>query len=295
MNILFLAANPIDTNRLRLDEEIRTIDQRLRGAGSRDKFELVNGFAARPSDLAGYLLRYQPYIVHFSGHGSNDGQLVLQDNNGNRKLLTPPTLSRLFRALKDNTKCVVLNACFSAIQAQTLVSEIGCVVGMSRSISDTAAIDFAGGFYETLGYDRSVQTAFDVGCTQIDMDNLEEADTPKLLVREGVDASQLFFNNKSGLAPTPDPGADQISMTKTIVEAFLSAFPREADLNQLVTFVLAKNLRAIAGGDTLTDITLNLIGWTITNNQLPTLIRGAREENPGNLKLKAVAAEMGIE
>jgi hypothetical protein len=349
MNILFLAANPVDTNRLRLDEEIRTIDQRLRAAGSQDKLNIVQGWAVRPSDLSSYLLRYQPHIVHFSGHGSkqrannlqddgftsgqrdmqisgitdqgviilqddgftsgqrdvqlsgmsDQGAIILQDDSGNHKPVSPRALGSLFRALKDNIRCVVLNACYSAIQAQAIVEEVGCVVGMSRAIGDKAAINFAGGFYEALGYERSVQTAFDVGRSQIDLEGLGEEGTPQLLVREGVDASRLILANDSATGTAaPQSLSSQSSNPATkardIHAALLSAFPSKSNLEQMTKFGLGINLDTIAGGSTLSAITFDLIEWAIAHDQLLDLVRAAREANPGNAKLKAVAVDLSI-
>ena len=101
MNILFLAANPVGTNRLRLDEEIRTIDQRLRAAESRNKFNLVQGWAVRPGDLSGHLLRYQPHIVHFSGHGSSRGATTLQDDGFTYGLRDVPLPGRSDQGAKE--------------------------------------------------------------------------------------------------------------------------------------------------------------------------------------------------
>src|SRR5437868_10858442 len=67
--ILFLAANPVGTDRLALDEEARAIQEELEGGGHRDQFELVTRWAARPLDLLRDLRRLKPTVVHFSGHG----------------------------------------------------------------------------------------------------------------------------------------------------------------------------------------------------------------------------------
>ena len=191
MRILFLAANPWDTDQLRLSEEVRTIDERLRGAEFRDRFELIQHWAVRSTDLSDYLLRHTPHIVHFAGHGSTSGKIVLEDEVGNAKTVPPEALSRLFGILKDNIRCVVLNACPTEAQAEGIVQEIDCVVGMSREIDDVDAISFAGGFYRGLAYGRSVQTAFDLGCNEIDLDSLGEGAIPKLLAKPGVDAAEI--------------------------------------------------------------------------------------------------------
>jgi len=194
IKILFLAANPSDTTRLRLDEESRTIDQALRQTEFRDRFEVEQHWAVRVSDMQGLLLRHEPDIVHFSGHGSKAGEIILEDNFGPSRPVSARALSQLFSVLKDNIRCVVLNACYSERQARAIAQHIDCVIGMSDSIGDLAAIGFATSFYRALGYGRDVKTAFDLGCLQIDLESLDEQDTPKLLALISKPEELLFVN-----------------------------------------------------------------------------------------------------
>ena len=76
IKILLLAANPKNTNPLRLGEEIREIDIVLRQANHRDRFELIPKFAVRVGDLRDEMLSQSPQIVHFSGHGAGQAGLV---------------------------------------------------------------------------------------------------------------------------------------------------------------------------------------------------------------------------
>lgn len=183
IKILFLASNPTDTTRLRIDKEFRVIDQVLRQSEYRNKFDIKQHWAVRVIDLQSYLLRYKPDIVHFSGHGHPSSEIVLEDNLGNSHPVSVRALSQLFSILKDNIKCVVLNACYSEQQAQAITEHIDCVIGMSKAIVDKAAISFAAAFYQALGFGRDVKTAFDLGCVQLELENLEEQDTPKLIAR----------------------------------------------------------------------------------------------------------------
>ena len=79
IKVLFLAANPHDIGQLRLDEEIRSIDEALCKSASRQRFQIEQQWAVRVSDLQGLLLRHRPDIVHFSGHGSPASGLFLED------------------------------------------------------------------------------------------------------------------------------------------------------------------------------------------------------------------------
>ena len=95
IKILFLAANPKDTPQLRLGEEVRAIDQAIRQAEFRDRFDINQFWATRVSDLQECLLRFKPDIVHFSGHGSRFSEIILEDNLGNSRPISVPALSRL--------------------------------------------------------------------------------------------------------------------------------------------------------------------------------------------------------
>lgn len=195
IRILFLAANPSDTTRLRLDKESRAIDETLRQSKFRDLFDVRQHWAVRVSDIQGLLLRYRPDIVHFSGHGRKPSKIVLEDNTGNSHPVSVRALNQLFSVLKDNIRCVVLNACYSEQQATAIAQHIDCVVGMSGSIGDSAAISFATAFYQALGYGRDVKTAFDLGCVQIDLENLDEQDIPKLLAVKSKPEELVFLNS----------------------------------------------------------------------------------------------------
>lgn len=193
--ILFLAANPIDSKPLRLDFEFRSIDDKLQLAKFRDMFDLRSQWAVRVNDLQGVLLRYKPTIVHFSGHGSQASELILEGVSGNTQPVSPQALRAVFSILRDNIRCIILNACYSELQAKAIAEHIECVIGMSRAISDPAAIAFASAFYQAIGYGRDVKTAFELGCGQIDLEGLPDLDTPKLLCMRGNPEQVTFVNN----------------------------------------------------------------------------------------------------
>jgi len=54
------------------------------------------------------------------------------------------------------------------------------------------AISFASAFYQALAYGSSVSTAFKLGCVQIDLESLDEQDTPQLLAQR-ADPAQVVF------------------------------------------------------------------------------------------------------
>ena len=166
MKILFLAANPQGTAQLRLNEEVREIEEGLQRSKLRDQFQLVSKWAIDSNDLRRALLAEQPKIVHFSGHGVGQEGLVLVGHDNKPKPATAEALSGLFKQFPE-VKCVLLNACYAEMQAKAIVQHIDYVIGMSQAVRDDAAIAFATGFYDGLGYGKSIDVAFQLGCNAV--------------------------------------------------------------------------------------------------------------------------------
>ena len=176
--ILILAANPKSTPTLRLDEEVREIDAGLRRANQRDRFHLEQRWAVRSRDVQNALLDLKPQVVHFSGHGENEIGLILENEVGKAVAVSTEALAGLFELFADRVECVVLNACYSEVQAAAIANHIPYVIGMNKAIGDRAAIEFAVIFYAALGAGESVEFAYKLGCNAIRMAGIEEYLTP---------------------------------------------------------------------------------------------------------------------
>jgi CHAT domain len=196
IRILFLAANPKNTQQLQLNKEYKRIDEELQKSRDRDKFDLQQRQEVSLTELPELLLRFSPQIVHFSGHGSEESALVFQNEDGNSQAAPSAALTKLFEIINRNKKiiqCVVLNACYAERQAEAIAKYVPCVIGMSNAITDVAAIIFAASFYRALGYGRSVNDAFDFGCTDIGLQNLSEEATPRLKYAPGVHPAKVYL------------------------------------------------------------------------------------------------------
>ena len=184
--ILILAAIP---HGLRLDKEIREIESAIRRAANRDFFEIKVITAVRPQDIRRAIAEEQPQIVHFCGHGLQDGSLLLEDDGGNNKPVHSRGLASLFKLHADYVKCVLLNVCHSEQPAMAISQYINYTIGMNNPIQDKAAIAFAQGFYDGLGYKNSsnhnlFKRAFDEGIVAIQMENFSQETIPVLKTRK---------------------------------------------------------------------------------------------------------------
>lgn len=181
VRILFLGANPSDSMRLRLDAEVREIDQTLIAAKFGSRFELCQKWAVRPSELQAHLLRHRPQIVHFSGHGSREKAIFLEGQDGTSRPVAADLLARLLGQFRSHLRCVVLNACYSQDQALAIAEKIDCVIGMSTAVLDRVAIRFSASLYQAIAFGYDLRAAFDLSCSDIEIGELHQEAVPQLV------------------------------------------------------------------------------------------------------------------
>jgi hypothetical protein len=186
--ILILAANPKNTVRLRLDQEVRDIKNGLQLAKQRDNFILQQEGAVRPEDIRRAVLDFHPNIIHFSGHGSETEGLSFEDEVGKEKFVTGEALGGFFQLFANHVECVLLNACYSEVQANAIAQHIDYVIGMNQAIADKAALQFSVGFYDALARydpqydgDSPIEFAFNVACSSISLAGVGSASIPVLI------------------------------------------------------------------------------------------------------------------
>jgi hypothetical protein len=164
--ILFLGASPPDLPSLRIDEEIREIEQEIRLGRDRDRIEVATRLAVRPPDISRALLDVEPDLVHFAGHGGGDDEtFIAEDVRGESVLVPVAGLVDLFKAISEDARCILVNAC----NTQRLATELSAalpdayVVGMRAAVADRSAIKFSVGFYQAVAAGRNIEEAFKLG------------------------------------------------------------------------------------------------------------------------------------
>lgn len=193
IKVLFLAANPLNQPALRLDEEVRSINDTIRKSKHRDSVKLESVWAIRPPDVLQALNEHEPQIVHFSGHGSDEDEIVFQDDAGNAKCVSLEAIVQMMMACSGRIRLVFFNTCHSRNQAEAVVRHVEAAIGMNTEIGDDAARVFASQFYSAIGFGLSVQRAFDQAKALLMMEGIGEEDTPELFVKEGVSGLDLVI------------------------------------------------------------------------------------------------------
>jgi hypothetical protein len=161
-------------------------------------FQLTVRHAVTVDDVRRALLDDDFQMVHFSGHGTENG-LVLEDHSG--RLHVPPmrAVADLLAEYSPPLECVLLNACYSVSQGRFTSMSVPFTIGMDRPISDMAAIAFGAAFYDSLGAGKGIEFSFRQGVHALRLAGHPDGAVPVLL-RKGESITPL-------VAETPPPTA----------------------------------------------------------------------------------------
>lgn len=193
ITVLFMASNPIDVPALRLDEEAREIGEMIRKSEHRDSVSFITKWAVRPQDVLQAINEETPTIIHFSGHGSEEDEIVFQNAQGDAKFVSKEAIVQTMMSSSDTIKLVFFNTCFSFGQAQAVVEHVDAAIGMNTSIGDEAARVFAARFYSSLGFGLSLKKSFEQAKAALMLEGIDEEDTPELYVKEGLDPREIII------------------------------------------------------------------------------------------------------
>jgi hypothetical protein len=164
----------------------------IRMSAHRDAVKLQSCWAVRPLDVLQAINEHKPRIVHFSGHGSDQDEIVFQDNNGQTKLVSKEAIVQTM-AVSGEIRLVFFNTCYSRNQAEAVVRHVHAAIGMKTTIGDEAARVFAAQFYSAIGFGLSVKKAFEQGKAAMMLEGIAEEDTPELFLAAGVDGEKLIL------------------------------------------------------------------------------------------------------
>lgn len=212
MTALYLASSPRPLPALRLDHEMRGITEGIRKGPLGDALNLVSAWAARPRDLQAELLRHRPQILHFGGHGTGPLGIVLEDDSGSPKVVSPEALGELLRHISPRIRLVVLNACHSIAGVEHLTTVVDHVIAMAGPIGDNAAQLFSQAFYQALAFGESVTKAFELGVNRLRLEGSDDASMPVLRSRRSARPFRLPRE-----MPTARPEAKEKGRTTTVI------------------------------------------------------------------------------
>lgn len=90
-------------------------------------------------------------VIHYSGHGSDQDELVFQDDTGATKQVSKQAIVQIMTATLGDIQLVFFNRYYSWGQAKAVVQYTREVVGMNASASDYVARVFDAQLYASIG------------------------------------------------------------------------------------------------------------------------------------------------
>lgn len=185
---LYIAAAPKNVATLQVDHEFKKIKEALEAGTNRDHFELLLPLlSVTLEDFLQARHRFRPAIIHFSGHGLEEGLLFATSQN-TFQVVPTEILEDVFKGMEAYTRLVVLNACYASAQAKLISANGIYVMGMNAPVTDSAALYLSENFYRFLADGQKVQEAFRNIHALVRLNFPEEAHTPEMW-KDGI---QLF-------------------------------------------------------------------------------------------------------
>lgn len=195
LRVVYLTSNAgLD---LRLDAEVRQVQQALRGARYRDLVDVTLRPAATFPDLLDVLNDERPHIVHFSGHAGS-GSIAMENGDltdPEHNLIGFDLLVKALSATDTPPSLLVLNACDTLDGASVILPAVPVVIAMSDNVLDVAAILFAQQFYAAIASGQSIGSALRQAKVKIEAVLLDEdaSALPQHIARDDVDIDQLVL------------------------------------------------------------------------------------------------------
>ncbi|GIG64716.1 CHAT domain-containing protein [Phytomonospora endophytica] len=182
---------------LRVAREQARIRSVVERANHRDLIQMDARASATAVDLLDGILRFRPHVVHFSGHGDEDGALFFEEDTDiapKDTAVTPRVFAAAMAATDTPPILVLLNACDSAVQIGDLVRDIvPFAIGMSDEIMDGDAITYAANFYAAVANGHSIRSAHAAGQVALELAGLTGAKLPVLACAAGLDPAAAIL------------------------------------------------------------------------------------------------------
>ncbi|WP_051059279.1 CHAT domain-containing protein [Nocardiopsis lucentensis] len=140
-------------------EEKRLVREAINRGRYGAAFTVEDAPSLQWGDLLFELDAFRPTLLHFSGHGYDDGTLRIRTPDGGSAPADSDGLCGLLAALDPQPALVVFNACWSAELAEQAAKSLPCTIGINGTVSDRAAIAFARYLYGMLASGRTIDYA----------------------------------------------------------------------------------------------------------------------------------------
>jgi hypothetical protein len=155
IRMVVITANAKDDFPLRLTDEVNVIIKAVQVSNPQCKLRFAEPhtrLSAQLMDLMEALVEAQPHIIHFAGHGSEEGHLRLMGVDGSAEELRPSELIDFLKTMRQRSplKGIVFNLCHSENLLEQAAAHFDFVIGWQGELPDNKGIKFAEFLYRAL-------------------------------------------------------------------------------------------------------------------------------------------------
>jgi tetratricopeptide (TPR) repeat protein len=187
--ILMLSANPENPVTRSRRKEISEITSALNRAAVARWEQGKNPTRFKPHDglnikasISQELSTIEPYIVHISGSASGIEGLILEGNSGRATSeKSEKLIANLFQDHVESIQCIILNGCYSDVQAREIVQHIEFVIGISQDLEESKVIKFLDDFYFYIGSERTIEDSYQRSYSRLNGTGIQKNLMPILL------------------------------------------------------------------------------------------------------------------
>jgi hypothetical protein len=170
-HILLVFPNPEGSTPLRLHEEERVIREAIKLSKFRDNIVIDSLPAATVDDLRRALLNGNFDFIHYSGHADTDS-IFFEESRGSSSGTAINTFVDEIGKIQG-VKCLVMNTCLTLGSFHPDKNNF-YIIGMESEVTDTAAIEFARGFYDAIGAGKTIDEAINAGKGCVSLKGLQD-------------------------------------------------------------------------------------------------------------------------
>ena len=159
LEVLVLFSDPPGTPRLRLGLEDKTISAIAEKYASAVRLTKIH--ASQIDDIHTLLLNKSYDVIHFSGHGSEEGiYLEREDYSPEGELVSARRLQSVLEISDQPPRLVILMACYSQSSLEIIAKIAPFVISAVGPVRDDVCIEFDRGFYDRLFSGSAINKAF---------------------------------------------------------------------------------------------------------------------------------------
>jgi NTP pyrophosphatase (non-canonical NTP hydrolase) len=180
LRVLVAIASPADDTAARVSQEASAIDEAIKRSPNAKNIELRMLMNATADSIRRELREREFDVIHIGGHGTKEGPIVSSEEGFSA--LIPLDALRQLVSLYSRIRCVVLNGCYTLATNPAPIADV--TIGMTGELDPDSAVDFARGFYDSVGAGMDYRRAYEEGRVAAAMKGKAAGLSPTILVRD---------------------------------------------------------------------------------------------------------------